>query len=103
MSKQWPLKSGHNPGRKEGLKGFSSLLPVPVGAHMGKGSESGADGSWALPTPADKRQLQAEHGAANRRQLPLGMFSSATGIKKNFKKRVGTCPPGSSRLVLQTC
>lgn len=53
---------------------------------MGKGSESGADGSWALPTPADKRQLQAEHGAANRRQLPLGMFSSATGIKKNFKK-----------------
>lgn len=67
-------------------------------------SESGTDVGWALPTPADKRQLQAKNGAADSMQLSLGMFSLATGKKKRGLKTklltaaVSYCRPADSSI-----
>lgn len=50
-------------------------------------SELGTDVGWAVPTPAEKRQLQAENGAADSTRLSLGVFG--LGIGEGGKKKRG--------------
>jgi len=66
-------------------------------------SESGTDVSRALPTPADKRQLQGQNGAADSMQLSLGMFSLAPGKKRGLQTKlltaaVSRCRPADSSI-----